>query len=166
MLKRIAFAALAATLAAALRPAPAAAQKALVYCPVTIDGTGCNRIVDALVNRFPDGVDRGYDGSNGTIDLHKADLQHYSVVVVPSLADNDKSQPYALLRDVATRFKMAINGRVAVYAGAADQGQANREAKNSLITNLATWASGGHKYKTGLVGLVAFLDLSSDEVRQ
>src|SRR5690349_20153651 len=143
MLKRLAFAAFAATLAAALSPAPASAQKALVYCPATIDGTGCNRIVDALGPRFAEGVDRGYDGSNGAVDVRKVDLQYYSVVIVPSLADNDASKPFALLREVAPRFKMAINGRVAVYAGAPDQGGTNREAKNSLITNLATWASGG-----------------------
>src|SRR5690349_11817774 len=101
MLKRLAFAALAATLAGALSPAPAAAQKALVYCPVGIDAAGCDRVVSSLQNKFKDGIDRGYDGSAGTVDLRKADLQHYDVVVVPSLADAGDKKPYALLREVA-----------------------------------------------------------------
>jgi hypothetical protein len=78
-----------ATLAAAawlvLAPARAEAQRALVYCPVGIDATGCNAIVAALSSStlFPDGVDAGYDGSGGTVDL-AGDLSGYAVFVVPS----------------------------------------------------------------------------------
>src|SRR4051812_10899384 len=81
-------------------PAAVRAQKALVYCPVTIDATGCNAIVNALTGpTYPLGVDRGYDGSSGTVDLKTVDLFTYSVFVVPSLADGPSSQPYAKLRD-------------------------------------------------------------------
>src|SRR6185436_19358967 len=77
------------------RPATANAQKALVYCPVTIDATGCNAIVSALTGpAYPLGVDRGYDGTDGTVDLKAVDLISYSVFVVPSLADGAASQPY------------------------------------------------------------------------
>src|SRR5439155_4635798 len=162
MIRRLAFAAFAATGALTLRPIAFETQKALVYCPVGVDAGGCDRIVGALASRFPDGIDRGYDGTSGTIDLRTADLQHYAVFVVPSLADNDATRPYALLRQIAPALKMAINGRVAVYSGAPDQGAANRESKNELIANLAAWAADGHVYTTGLVGLVAFLDLSTD----
>src|SRR5690348_1133420 len=73
--------------------------KALVYCPVTIDSIGCSNIQAALAAQYPDGVDRGFDGSNGTLDLKTANLWQYRVLVVPSLADNSDAQPYALLRD-------------------------------------------------------------------
>ena len=162
MWSKIGTAAFAAALALAASTNVAHAQKALVYCPVSIDASGCGRIVDALASRFPDGVERGYDGTSGTVDLRKADLQHYAVFVVPSLADNDATKPYALLRELAPALRMAINGRVAVYSGAPDQGAMNRDAKNELIGDLTTWAANGHTFKTGLVGLVAFLDLSSD----
>ena len=62
------------------------AQKALVYCPVGVDATGCNTIVAALAadaTRFPDGVDAGYDGTSGTVDLAGGDLSGYAVFVVP-----------------------------------------------------------------------------------
>ena len=69
-------------------PATAAAQKALVYCPVNVDATGCNAIVTALTGpAFPLGVHRAYDGTGGTVDLKAVDLFSYSVFVVPSLAD-------------------------------------------------------------------------------
>src|SRR5215471_6756978 len=94
----------AAAFAAALAlPMSAPAQKALVYCPVGIDATGCDRIVTALQSKFADGVDRGYDGSNGTLDLRTIDLNHYAVFVVPSLADDDDKQPYAVLRAASAR---------------------------------------------------------------
>ena len=80
--------------------------------------------------------------------------------MVPSLADDANKQPYALLRSVAPRLHMAINGRVAVYSGAPDQGAANRDSKDAVIQNLARWAANGHTHTAGLVGLVAFLDLS------
>ena len=91
------------TAAAALfmRAPLAHAQKALVYCPVGVDATGCDRIVTALSAKFTEGVDRAYDGSAATVDLEKVDLQHYSVFVVPSFADDGDKQPYALLRKVA-----------------------------------------------------------------
>jgi len=152
-------AALAAAIALAASAPAAHAQKALVYCPVTIDAGGCDRIVSALKTKF-DSVDRGFDGSSGTLDLRKIDLQHYGVFVVPSLADDANKQPYALLRSVAPRLHMAINGRVAVYSGAPDQGAANRDSKDAVIQNLARWAANGHTHTAGLVGLVAFLDLS------
>ena len=51
-------------------PATANAQKALVYCPVTVVARGCNAIVNAVTGpAFPLGVDRGYDGTGGTVDL-------------------------------------------------------------------------------------------------
>ena len=87
MIRRLAFAAIAATLALASGAPTAQAQKALVYCPVGVDAAGCDRVVAALQSQFPGGVDRGYDGSGGTIDIRKVDLQHYGVFVVPSLAD-------------------------------------------------------------------------------
>jgi len=153
-------AAFAAAIALAASAPSAHAQKALVYCPVTIDAGGCDRIVSALKAKFADSVDRGYDGSSGTVDLKKIDLQHYAVFIVPSLADDANKQPYALLRSVAPRLHMAINGRVAVYSGAPDQGASNRTDKDALIQNLARWAANGHTHQSGLVGLVAFLDLS------
>jgi VCBS repeat-containing protein len=161
MSKKIA-AAFAAALALALFAPAAQAQKALVYCPVGVDATGCDRIVAALQPKFPDGVDRGYDGTSNTVDLMKVDLEHYGVVVVPSLADDDTKQPYAVLRKAAARLHLAVNGRVAVYSGAPDQGSANRADKDAIIQNLAAWSARGHTRATGLVGLVAFLDLSEN----
>ena len=77
-------------------PRAASAQKALVYCPVNVDATGCTAIVNALTGpMYPLGVDKGYDGTNGTVDLKTVDLFSYSVFVVPSLADGSSSQPYA-----------------------------------------------------------------------
>jgi hypothetical protein len=160
MLRKIVTAAFAAALAIALSAPAVEAQKALVYCPVGVDASGCDRIVTALQTRFLDGVDRGFDGSNNTVDLRSVDLQHYGVFVVPSLADDATKQPYALLRAAASRLHFAINGRVAVYSGAPDQGTSNRGDKDALIQNLATWAANGHTRTAGLVGLVAFLDLS------
>src|SRR5689334_7179050 len=163
MFRKVATAAMIAVLALLTRTPLAHAQKALVYCPVGIDATGCDRIVSALSSKFTEGVDRGYDGTAGTLDLTKVDLQHYAVFVVPSLADDGDKQPYALLRRVASRLHYAINGRVAVYSGAPDQGNSNRADKDALIQNLANWASDGHTRKASLVGMVAFLDLSEKE---
>ncbi len=163
MFRKLATAATLAALTLLARASVASAQKALVYCPVGVDATGCDRIVGALTSKFPEGVDRGYDGTAGTIDLAKVDVQHYSVFVVPSLADDGDKQPYALLRKVASRLHYAINGRVAVYSGAPDQGNSNRADKDALIQNLASWAADGHTRKASLVGMVAFLDLSEDE---
>src|SRR5689334_18260070 len=145
------------------RPATANAQKALVYCPVSIDATGCNAIVAALTGpAYPLGVDRGYDGTDGTVDLKAVDLFSYSVFVVPSLADDATSQPYARLRDpeVVEHLKAALIGRIAMWSGSPDQGATNRTMKDALIQNLAGWASGAFGTAKG-PGLVALLDASS-----
>src|SRR5687767_1364476 len=82
-------------------PRSAEAQKALVYCPVGIDAVGCTNISTSIAGQFTGGVDKGFDGSSGTVDLATADLSQYSVIVVPSLADGADLQPYALLRNAA-----------------------------------------------------------------
>jgi hypothetical protein len=146
------------------RPATANAQKALVYCPVSIDATGCNAIVTALTGpAYPLGVDRGYDGTSGTVDLKAVDLFSYSVFVVPSLADDSTSQPYAKLRDpeVVEHLKAALIGRIAMWSGTPDQGATNRTIKDALIQNLAGWAGGAFATAKG-PGLVALLDASAD----
>src|ERR1041385_3703011 len=124
-MRRLAYAALAAAaLAVGAPPTTAQAQnpnKALVYCPVGIDVTGCDRIIAGLSGRFGT-IDRGYDGSGGTVDIGKGDLQPSSVFIVPSLADGDASKPYAVLRAAAPKLRMALTGRVAVYSGSPDQG--------------------------------------------
>ena len=134
-------------------PARAAAQKALVYCPVGIDATGCNAIVAALAadaTLFPDGVDAAYDGTSGTVDLAAADLTGYAAFLVPSLADGPDDQPYGLLRNatIAARVHDAFMGRVAAWSGTPDRGSTNRSAKDALIRNLAGWvkadAAGTH----------------------
>jgi len=145
------------------RPATANAQKALVYCPVSIDATGCNAIVAALTGpTYPLGVDRGYDGTDGTVDLKAVDLFSYSVFVVPSLADDSTSQPYAKLRDpeVAEHLKAALIGRIAMWSGTPDQGATNRAMKDALIQNLTAWAGGAFATAKG-PGLVALLDASA-----
>ena len=144
-------------------PAVAFAQKALVYCP-TADQSGCNVIVNALSTAYPDGVDRAYDGTGGTLDLRTLDHSVYSVFVVPSLADDATTQPYAFLRDsaVVEHLRSALIGGLAVWSGFPDQGTANRESKDQLIRNLAAWA--GKDYATAKgPGLVALLDLSEVE---
>ncbi|HEX3235655.1 MAG TPA: YDG domain-containing protein [Gemmatimonadales bacterium] len=125
-------------------PASLAAQKALVYCPVSIDAAGCGAIVAALgadTTLFPGGIDGAYDGTQGTMDLATVDLAGYAVLLVPSLADGAGTTPYALLRDptIAARIKQAFMGRVAVWSGTPDVGSTNRTAKDNLIRNLARW---------------------------
>ncbi|MDQ3997915.1 MAG: MBG domain-containing protein [Gemmatimonadota bacterium] len=151
--------ALVASAAAGAQSAPGP-LKALVYCPVGVDATGCERVITALADMFA-GVDRGYDGTSGTLDLRTADINHYAVILVPSLADGAEAKPYALLRDaaVAPRLKSVLTGRVAVWSGTPDQGDANRDAKNTLIRNLATWASGPYA-TSGVTGAVVLQDLS------
>ena len=132
-------------LASALAPSLAHAQKALVYCPVGVDATGCNAIVAALAadaTLFPGGVDAGYDGTSGTVDLATADLPAYAALLVPSLADGQGLTPYALLRDatIAGRIQAAFVGRTAVWSGTPDRGTTNRGAKDELIRSLARWA--------------------------
>jgi hypothetical protein len=112
---------LALLVAVALISAPAATfgQKALVYCPVAIDAAGCDRVVTALSgDDFPDGVLRGFDGTDGTVDLSVVDLADYAAFIVPSLADGEQ-RPYDLLRSAAVmaRFQDARVGRVGVWSG-------------------------------------------------
>ncbi len=140
------------------------APKALVYCPVGIDAVGCTNISTTLAEKYPGGVDLGYDGASGTVDLRTVDLWQYEVVIVPSLADNEATKPYALLRDpvVAERLHDALMGRIAMWSGTPDLGTAtspNRAQKNVLIANLAGWASGNYATVKG-PGLVTFLDQS------
>jgi hypothetical protein len=147
-------------------PATANAQKALVYCPVNVDATGCNAIVNALTGpTFPLGVDRGYDGTGGTVDLEAVDLFSYAVFVVPSLADGSASQPYAKLRDpeVVEHLKAALIGRIAMWSGTPDQGATNRAMKDALIQNLASWAAAAYGTAKG-PGLVTLLDASASAV--
>jgi hypothetical protein len=123
-------------LALAIGPRLAEAQKALVYCPVSIDATGCAAIKTALTSAYPGGVETGFDGTQGTVDLKTVDLFQYSVVVVPSLAD-DSTAPYALLRDatVASKLTAALLGRRAFWSGTPDQGvvTTTRPQKDALI---------------------------------
>ena len=144
-------------------PALAFAQKALVYCP-TADQTGCNAVVTALSSGGYLAVDKGYDGTGGTVDIRTVDLFGYSVFVVPSLADDATTQPYGFLRtaDVVEHLKAALIGGLAVWSGTPDQGSANRDSKDQLIRNLAGWAGGSFAQAHG-PGLVALLDLSENE---
>jgi hypothetical protein len=155
-------------LAMALGPSAARAQKALVYCP-TGESAGCETIVNALSSTaaFSAGVDKGFDGSAGTVDLKTVDLFQYSVVFVPSLSDDADGSPYALLRNaaVAERLKLALLGRRAFYSGTPDMGTTSRTQKNVLITNLASWASANYATTKG-PGLVALQDNSEDESKQ
>src|SRR6266702_1063256 len=147
-------------------PGAASAQQALVYCPINLDRTGCDAIVTALTagSAYPGGVDRGYDGTGGTVDLRSADLFAYSVFVVPSLADDSTSQPYALLRDslVVEHLRAALIGGIAAWSGTPDQGTTNRAEKDQLIRNLAQWAGASYAAAHG-PGLVALLDLSENQ---
>src|SRR5437899_584713 len=133
-------------------------QKALVYCPVAIDSIGCHNVVAALLGPdgpFPNGVDRGYDGTAGTVDLETADLSPYAAFIIPSLADDSVSKPYDLLRNsrIAYRLSLALQGRLVVWSGTPDQGTQNRDLKDKLIRNLAVWARGADSAATGLVVL-------------
>ena len=153
------------TLGLTVVPVLASAQKALVYCP-NLDRAGCDAVVTALSagSAYPGGVDRGYDGTSGTVDLRGVDLFAYQVFVVPSLADDATNQPYAFLRDsvVVEHLRAALIGRLALWSGTPDQGSLNRAAKDQLIGNLATWAGAGFGTAHG-PGLVALLDLSENE---
>ena len=135
---------LASVLALVFGPMSAEAQKALVYCP-TVDASGCSIIKTALGSAFPGGVDAGYDGSGGTVDLTSVDLFQYSVFVVPSLAETDSTTPYNKLRDaaIAGRLKLALLGRRAFWSGTPDQGvlSTTRPQKDALLQNLAAWVS-------------------------
>jgi hypothetical protein len=155
---------LALLVAVALISAPAATfgQKALVYCPVAIDAAGCDRVVTALSgDDFPDGVLRGFDGTDGTVDLSVVDLADYAAFIVPSLADGEQ-RPYDLLRSAAVmaRFQDARVGRVGVWSGTPDQGQEDLDAKLSLLRGLTRWAAGGGG--VGTTGVVVLQDMSAD----
>ncbi len=159
-------AALVSAVVLALTPSLLSAQKALVYCPIGIDATGCNTVVSALAGdaiRFPGGADAGYDGTQGTVDLAGVDLSGYAVFVVPSLADGPALQPYAMLRNatIAGRLRAAFMGRTAVWSGTPDVGSTNRAAKNELIRNLAAWALADSAATHG-PGLVALQDNSDN----
>lgn len=146
---------------ASITAPPAIAQKAIVYCPVGIDATGCDNTVAALQPIFPGGVDRGYDGSSGTVNLGTADLWSYSVLVIPSLATTSSATPYTVLSDTAmgTRLRNAILGRIVLWSGTPDQGSPNGTAKDTLIQNLARWARANYATVKG-PGLVVLQDLS------
>src|SRR5213593_1201393 len=147
-----------------LGPSVLSAQRALVYCPVGIDPTGCTTLVQALGDTggpFSQRVDMGYDGTAGTIDLASADLSPYAVFIVPALADNADTKPYDRLRTatVASRLRNVLLGRIAVWSGTPDQGAVSRTEKNTLVRNLAVW--GAANYATsGLRGLVVLQDYS------
>ena len=156
--------------ALALLPVSLKAQKALVYCPVTIDNAGCSAVVDALgadPTLFPGGIDRGYDGAGGTVDLASVDLSGYSVFFVPSLADDGTAQPLGLLRNaaVASRLKAVFTGRAAVWSGTPDLGSSNLDKKDALIQNLARWARADGASGRG-AGVVALMDASEDPAAQ
>src|SRR6266566_5298945 len=150
----------------AIVPRGAAAQRALVYCPINLDRAGCDTVVAVLAvgGAYPGGVDRGYDGTGETVDLRSADLFAYSVFVVPSLADDSTSQPYAFLRDslVVEHLRAALIGGIAAWSGTPDQGTTNRAEKDQLIQNLAHWAGASYAAAHG-PGLVALLDLSENQ---
>src|SRR5687768_4132674 len=150
---------LAAALAGLLAvPAFASAQRPLVYCSVGIDETGCSAVVNALGD-----ADRAYDGSMGTVDLRTADLGAYSVLVIPSLADDGASQPYALLRDaqVADRLRGLLLGRRVFWSGTPDLGSAARADKDALLRRLAGWAAANHA-AVNAPGLLVLQDRSAD----
>src|SRR2546427_540852 len=147
-----------------LGPSLLSAQRALVYCPVEIDPTGCTTLIQALGDSggpFAQRVDMGYDGTDGTIDLASADLSSDAVFIVPALADNADTKPYDRLRTatVASRLRNVLLGRIAVWSGTPDQGTVSRTEKNTLVRNLAVW--GAATYATsGLRGLVVLQDYS------
>src|SRR3954468_23485505 len=95
-------------LALVFLPTAVGAQKALVYCPPS-DAAGCDNVVAALAatgGPFGSGVDRGYDGNGGTVNLATVDLSQYNAFVVPSLSDDSSSTPYALLRNTTIAARL------------------------------------------------------------
>src|ERR1051325_10183218 len=147
-------------------PGVASAQKALVYCPINLDRAGCDAIVTALSagSAYPGGVDRGYDGTGGAVDLRSAELFASGVFGLPSLPAASTIQPYGLLRDsvVVEHLRSALIGGIAVWSGTPDQGSTNRVEKDQLIQNLAQWAGASYAAAHG-PGLVALLDLSENQ---
>src|SRR3989454_7402590 len=157
--------ALVAALGVAVYAVAVPPQKALVYCPVAIDSIGCHNVVAALLGPngpFPNGVDRGYDGTAGTVDLATADLSPYAVFIIPSLADDPDAKPYDLLGSsrLAYRLSTALRGRLVVWSGTPDQGSAYRPEKDHLIRNLAVWARA--ELAISGSGLVVLQDHSAD----
>src|SRR2546425_7546397 len=155
----------AAALGVAVHALAAKPDKALVYCPVGIDAIGCSRIVAALSGSdgpFPGGVDRGYDGTAGTVDLATADLSPYAVFIIPSLADNPDSKPFDFLRKspVAYRLSTVLRGRLVVWSGTPDLGTPNRDLKDKLIRHLAVWARADSSARGA--GIVVLQDHSDD----
>src|SRR2546425_251633 len=155
----------AAALGAAVHALAANPDKALVYCPVSLDWAGCDQIVATLSGPdgpFPGGVDRGYDGTAGTVDLATADLSPYAVFIIPSLADDPDTKPYNLLRSsqLAYRLSMALPGPLGLRSGTPAQGSAYRPEKDQLIRNLAVWARAGTANPG--TGLVVLQDHSAD----
>src|SRR5437899_1254594 len=155
----------AAGLGAAVNGLAANPDKALVYCPVAIDSAGCDQIVATLSGTdgpFPAGVERGYDGTAGTVDLATADLSPYAVFIIPSLADDPDTKPYDLLRSsqLTYRLSTALRGRLVVWSGTPDQGSAYRPEKDHLIRNLAVWARA--ELAISGSGLVVLQDHSAD----
>lgn len=148
-------------------PSHARAQKALVYCPIGIDVAGCTNLVAALQPVFPSGVDRGYDGSAGTVDLRTANLWGYSLIAVPSLATTGGATPYAMLSDTAmgSRLHDAVLGRVALWSGTPDLGSPNGTQKDTLIQNLGRWAAASYGAVKG-PGLIVFQDMSDSIATQ
>ena len=154
----------AAAVALAATPTQSAqAQKALVYCPVGIDETGCTAIVNAISTRYLGGVDKGWDGTNGTVDLATVDVGRYSVFVVPSLADDSTESPYAKLRTaaIAQRLDNFLTGRIVLWSGTPDQGSASRTEKDALLVNFVAWADANYATVRG-PGLVVLQDQSEN----
>lgn len=160
-------AAMFAVIATFATPSLVRAQKALVYCPIGIDVAGCTNLVAALQPVFLSGVDRGYDGSGGTVDLRTANLWGYSLIAIPSLATTGGATPYAVLSDTATgsRLHDAVLGRVALWSGTPDLGSPNGTQKDTLIQNLGKWAAASFGSVKG-PGLVVFQDMSDSIATQ
>src|SRR5437899_13109255 len=92
----------AAALGAAVHGLAANPDKALVYCPVAIDSAGCDQIVATLSGPdgpFPAGVDRGYDGTAGTVGLATADLSPYASFLNPPPSPRPDTEPYDPVSD-------------------------------------------------------------------
>ncbi|HEX8275256.1 MAG TPA: Ig-like domain-containing protein, partial [Longimicrobiaceae bacterium] len=146
---------------------PLSAQKALVLCPPA-DASGCERVAGVLAGAehagggplFPGGVDRRFEELRTAA---PAELQAYSLVFVPSLAN----APYDLLREapVRERLTLVLTGRVAVWSGTPDRGRLDGRSggKLELIAKLARWAAAGHSRSgAGLVVLQDFSDAAAD----
>lgn len=148
-------------LSAPAHPAAPASEAVLVYCPVDIDTSGCEQIVRLLAEAGISSVDRGYDGTGGTLDLAHVDLSRYAVLVVPSLADDPDRRPYDRLRQPAVvgNLRAALQGRVAVWSGTPDQGTVHEDGRRELLAKLVRWAAATY-YESQATGIVVLQDLS------